>query len=175
MRILIIISLLAITFSSCITAKKVLENPQMFGLVRILDLKDSNVVEFTSDTILDIGQVDWSHADSTSIKLYLECDSNNNVLLNKVIELQNTGKKVIYKYKLTDNTLTLETIVAELRRIIEVKNEIINRKISIIKVAVPYPVFKDKTPIYVHILWGIGAIILLIVGIFIGKFIGRKL
>ena len=99
--------------------------------------------------------------------LYLECDSANQVYLKQVIELKNEGEKVIYKYKLTDNTLTLETICAELRRQLEIeKNKTITNDIVV--------TVEKKVDVIVYKVawWGW---VLIVLALFVGLIIGVKI
>jgi len=164
---LIIYILIIFSLTSCITAKKVLEYPEQFGPARIIELKDSTSIDYTIDTVSDFQYVDWSNAYSTILMLYLECDSANQVYLKQVIELKNEGEKVIYKYKLTDNTLTLETICAELRRQLEIeKNKTITNDIVV--------TVEKKVDVIVYKVawWGW---VLIVLALFVGLIIGVKI
>jgi hypothetical protein len=111
MKIFYLISIvLIITIQSCNTCKYVAKHPECFPADTIIE-KDSMIVK---DSIYIIQQ------DSSVLEMYFKCDSNNQVLIQKVNSTQ--GVKTKTKYIFKDNFLKVNAYndsIVVLNRIIE--------------------------------------------------------
>lgn len=109
---------------------------------------DTLIVETThTDTLWTIDSL----IDSSYTELFLECDSNNNVLLTKINKVSGTNKTVS-KYVLQNNVLSV------LNRTYIDSIQVLNLKVNKLKNSVQIiekPVVQEKKPLILKIIYSI--------------------
>ena len=95
------------------------------------------------DTVVKFQHEFFMELDTSTMQMYFECDSMNQVLINKVEYLN--GKRTTIKYILNDNTLLIKAQSDSIHQLIEI-NKVLSGidSTKVIERRVPYEVTKRE-------------------------------